>query len=298
MNETVRSTALLLNRLIRENVRVSLDLTAVPMPVYADPGQMGQVLINLALNAGDAMPGGGSFTLSVREAAEGEVPPDEHGNEARGRYLVVRAADNGAGINPEVRPHIFEPFFTTKKRGEGTGLGLATVYGIVAQSGGRVSFESEPGRGTEFRIWLPRCADVIEPVPAVEGIADLRGRGTLLLVEDDKAIRVMLTRALCAAGYDVSPAADAEEALVLAGRPGAKLDVLVTDVMMPGLSGRQLAYRLENERPGLKVLYMSGYTDDAAFRSALRPGAVFLQKPFKPSELCRVLKELTAAPSK
>ena len=294
MNETVRSTSRLLTRLIRENIRVSIELPPNPMPVHADPSQLGQVLINLALNAGDAMPDGGTLTLRVRDAVDGEIPPDEQGKAANGRYIVVCVADTGVGISPEIRPHIFEPFFTTKEQGKGTGLGLATAYGIVAQSGGRVSCESALGRGTEFRVWLPLCAAEIDPVPELGSIGDLRGQGSLLLVEDDRSIRDMLARALRTAGYEVSAAADAEEAMVLAGRPDARVDVLVTDVMMPGLSGRQLALRLEKERPKLKVLYMSGYTDDAAFRSALRPGTAFLQKPFNPSELCRVLKEMTA----
>jgi PAS domain S-box-containing protein len=294
MNETVRSTARLLARLLRENVRVSLELPPSPMPVHADPGQMEQVLMNLALNAGDAMPAGGMLTLRVREALEGEIPPDEQGHATGGPYVVVCVADTGGGINPEIRPHLFEPFFTTKENGKGAGLGLATVYGIVTQSGGRISCESGPGPGTEFRVWLPLSSAEIAAIPEPGTLADLRGSGALLLVEDDRSIRDMLTRALRGAGYEVSAAADAEEALTLAGRPDARVDVLVTDVMMPGLGGRQLALRLEKERPSLKIVYMSGYTDDAAFRSALRPGTAFLQKPFKPSELCRLLKDLTA----
>jgi signal transduction histidine kinase/CheY-like chemotaxis protein len=295
LNETVRSSARMLTRLIREDVHLTLELVPGPAPVYADPGQMGQVLVNLALNAIDAMPDGGTLTLRVRDAADAEIPPDEQGNAACGRYFAVCVADTGLGISPEIRQHIFEPFFTTKEHGKGTGLGLATVYGIVIQSGGRVSCESVLGRGTEFRVWLPRCSAEIDPVPEAGTIADLRGRGSVLLVEDDRAIRGMLARALRVAGYDVSAAADAEEALALAGRPDARVDVLVTDVMMPGLGGRQLALRLEKERPRLKVLYMSGYTDDAAFRGALRPGTAFLQKPFNPSDLCRLLKNLTAS---
>lgn len=293
-NAVVRSTSRMLTRLVRENVRLALDLPPEARAVYADPGQMGQVLINLALNAGDVMPDGGTLTLKVRDAVDGEIPPDEHGKPATGPYVVVSVGDTGVGISPEIRPHIFEPFFTTKEHGKGTGLGLATVYGIVTQSGGRVSCESVPGRGTEFRVWLPRCSDELDPVPEPGGIGDLSGRGSLLLVEDDRAIRDMLARALRVVGYDVAAAADAEEAIALAERADARVDVLVTDVMMPGLSGRQLALRLEKEHPGLKVLYMSGYTDDAAFRSALRPGTAFLQKPFNPSDLCRLLKEIMA----
>jgi CheY-like chemotaxis protein len=294
MNEVVRSTARLLTRLLRENVRLSMELPPEPMPVHADPAQIGQVLMNLALNAGDAMPDGGTLTLRVRGASGGEIPPDEQGKPAAGRYLVVCVADTGMGISPDIRQHLFEPFFTTKEQGKGRGLGLASVYGIVIQSGGRVSCESGPGRGTEFRVWLPVSAGEIDAIPEAGALENLHGSGSLLLVEDDRSIRDMLARALRVAGYEVSAAADAEEALAFAGRPDAHVDILVTDVMMPGLGGRQLAVQLEKERPRLKVIYMSGYTDDAAFRGVLRPGTAFLQKPFKPSELCRLLKDLIA----
>ncbi|MDE2490038.1 MAG: response regulator [Elusimicrobia bacterium] len=291
--EVVRGAARMLTRLIGEDVRLVVELPDSPLPVYADPSQLEQVLVNLALNARDAMPDGGALTVRAREAAESEVPPDEDGAPASGRYIALSVADDGVGISPEILPHIFEPFFTTKEKGKGTGLGLATVYGVVAQSGGRLSCESAPERGTTFRIWLPRCEAALRPAAAAETVSDLRGRGRVLLVEDDAAIRQMLARALKTAGYEVAAAANADEALSL--EAGREIDVLVTDVVMPGRNGRQLAMALEKRRPGLKVLYMSGYTDDAAFRSALRPGTAFLQKPFNPSDLCRKLKELLAA---
>ncbi len=292
LRDAARASAGMLDRLIGDHIRLSCELPDEPVPVFADPGQIAQALINLAINARDAMPDGGALTLRVREAAAAEVPPDEAGRPAAGRYAVVSVCDTGSGISPEILPRIFEPFFTTKEQGKGTGLGLATVYGVVAQSGGRVTCDSVPGKGSVFTVWLPRCDAPLAPAPEPGKLADLRGSGTVLLVEDDAAIRAMFARALTAAGYTVLSAPDAEAALALAARPEGAFDALVTDVMMPGLNGRQLAMRLEKDRPNLKVLYMSGYTDDAAFRSALRPGTAFLQKPFNPSDLCRRLKEL------
>jgi two-component system, cell cycle sensor histidine kinase and response regulator CckA len=281
----------MLKRLIGEDIRLTVSPWPVEARVRADSNQLEQVLLNLALNARNAMPDGGSLEISL---AESRTPlPAAVGLPALGEHWTLTVRDTGVGISPEILAHIFEPFFTTKELGKGTGLGLATAYGAVAQSGGRITCESAPGKGTAFHVRLPKTDAPLDP-EAAPGALD-RGSGKILVVEDDPAIREMFTRALRATGYEVLAAPDAESALLLAEQSGADIRALVTDVVMPGINGRQLAMRLEAERPDLKVVYMSGYTDDAAFRDALRPGTAFLQKPFNASELCRKLKEVLGA---
>ncbi|HEX4611411.1 MAG TPA: ATP-binding protein [Urbifossiella sp.] len=284
----------MLRRLIGEDVELVFDLS--PVRVTADPGQLGQVVMNLALNARDAMPTGGRLTIGTRVVTLG---PDHPGDEARpGRYAEFRVADTGIGIPPEALPHIFEPFYTTKGVGEGTGLGLATVYGVVKQSGGHVRVESRVGGGTAVRIYLPAAGtgppeSDERPAPAAPAV---RTADVVLLVEDDDDVRGLSMRVLQAAGYTVLDAAGGEQALRTLEAHGVAVDLLVTDVVMPGMNGRELADRLVAARPGLKVLFVSGYTDDAMVRNGVGRDAVhFLQKPFGVAALAQKVRDILDA---
>jgi PAS domain S-box-containing protein len=277
----------LLRRLIGEDVRLAVVAPPAACRVFADPNQIDQVVMNLAVNARDAMPQGGRLTLACRPVTD----PDGDPAPPPGRYVELSVADTGTGMPAEVRAHIFEPFFTTKEAGKGTGLGLATVYGIVRQAGGQVTLESEVGRGTTFRVLLPEAADrAADGGPAAVAAAG-RGTETVLLVEDDDGVRELSRVALESQGYAVLAAAGGREALAaLAGRPGGA-DLLVTDVVMPGMSGRELADAVRATAPGVRVLYVSGYTDDAIVRHGVREGAdAFLQKPFTPLGLVRKVR--------
>jgi CheY-like chemotaxis protein len=232
------------------------------------------------------MPGGGALEIETRN-----VPVDD--DEVQGRHegrtgdwarLIVR--DTGSGMVPEVMAHLFEPFFTTKERGRGTGLGLATVHGIVAQSGGHIHVESEPGRGTTFRICFPRTAQAHAPRPPERRPGTLRGAETVLVVEDDSRVRAVTVRALAEQGYTVLPAGGGDEALALARNCARAIDLVVTDVVMPGMSGREVVDRLREGTPGLRALFVSGYTQDAiARRGVLDSGVEFLPKPFTAATL-------------
>ncbi|HEY1190866.1 MAG TPA: PAS domain-containing protein, partial [Gemmata sp.] len=285
LNAVVADAERLLRRLIGEDIL----LTATPAPdlraVRVDPGQFEQVLLNLAVNARDAMPTGGRLTI---ETANADVE-QEYASvpEARpGRYVLVAVSDTGGGIPPETLPHIFEPFFTTKGPGQGTGLGLATVHGIVRQSGGFVAVYSELGRGTTFKVYLPAVASAA-PHEAPCAPAPLgRGDETVLVTEDDAAVRGVIRLALRSHGYEVLEAGSGEEAVRVAAAHAGPIHLLVTDVVMPGMGGRELATRLTAARPGLSVLYLSGYTDDAVVRHGVLEARVhFLQKPFTPTKL-------------
>jgi len=274
LNEVVTDVETLLRRLIRDDVTLVTRLTSQPLPVSADPGQLSQVIVNLVVNAEAAMPRGGRLTIET-DAVElnGSSP------HAPGPHALLSVSDTGVGMDDETKARIFEPFFTTKQRGQGTGLGLATVFGIVEQSGGHVSVSSEPGRGTTFRIHLPRVEPApVERRPPVEAVQAPAGEESVLLVEDDEAVRRLARDVLRLRGYAVTEARDGEEAVRIAEGWAEPLDLLITDLVMPGISGRELAARLVSRWPGLRVLFISGYTDDAIFRyGALRPGHAFLQ---------------------
>jgi two-component system, cell cycle sensor histidine kinase and response regulator CckA len=284
----------MLHRVIGEDVELALD--TAPVRVEADPGQVSQVLMNLAVNARDAMPTGGRLTVRTRPFdLDAGVAPD---GARPGRYAVLEVADTGCGMTDEVKARIFEPFFTTKGLGEGTGLGLATVYGIVRQSGGHTEVESAVGRGTTFRVYLPAS----EPGPPRSGERaagprpEARGSETVLLVEDNDDVRALALHALQGAGYRVVDAAGGEQALGAVAAHGVAADLLVTDVVMPGMGGRELADRLTAVAPGLRVLYTSGYTTDAVLRHGVEHAAVhFLQKPFTPAALARKVREVLDA---
>ncbi|MGH7700016.1 MAG: PAS domain-containing protein, partial [Gemmatimonadales bacterium] len=293
LNAVVSGLEPMLRRVLGEDVEFATALAPGLGAVRADPGQVEQVLLNLVVNARDAMPEGGRLTLATASVTLDALSGLEHVGAAPGPYVAVAVSDTGTGMPSDVRAHLFEPFFTTKEVGKGTGLGLATVYGIVKQSGGFVTVTTELGRGSTFRVHLPEVE--AEPVPDTHPAepARLRGTETVLLAEDEDAVRHLSQRALEREGYTVLAAANASEALTcVEGHDGA-IHLLVTDVVMPGMGGRELARRLMGARPDLRVLYISGYPGEAVVqRGAVAPGAAFLQKPFMPEELVKRVREV------
>lgn len=297
-NAFVSETERMLHRLIGEDVALQLELGQNVGNVKVDPGQLEQVLLNLAVNARHAMPRGGSLTLSTDNAQPsadaGSSPPEPV------EYVRLTVTDTGVGMDAETRALIFEPFFTTKPRGEGTGLGLATVFGIIQQSGGVIEVDSEPDQGTTFRIYLPRVEEKPRPLslPPTSQPGP-RGHETVLVVEDQDSLRDMIREALELLGYKVLAASDGEAAMDAARRHRGRLDLLVTDVVMPRLDGSELARRLAGLRPGLRVLYMSGHGPDIGLRRGLLESGAVLEKPFSTKALSlRVREVLDEAPSR
>jgi PAS domain S-box-containing protein len=305
LNTLVPDIEKMLRRLIGEDILFATVLHPRLGNVRADPGQMEQVIVNLAVNARDAMPQGGRLTIETRNVELDEAYTADHPSIKPGRYVMLVVTDTGVGMDEETKARIFEPFFTTKVRGKGTGLGLATVYGIVQQTGGHIWPYSEPGQGTAMRVYLPRVdapADTIEH-PSDVGSNVAGGTETILVVEDEAPVRAVTRQLLERNGYTVLEAPDGAAALALLdGETGGRhIDLLLTDVIMPGMSGRALADQLKARRPHLRVLFMSGYTDDAVVRHGmLEPGLAYLEKPFRPPTLLRkvraVLQEQTAHP--
>jgi two-component system cell cycle sensor histidine kinase/response regulator CckA len=294
LNLLVRSIFSMLQRLIGEDIELCTILTPEAVRVKADPSQVEQVIMNLAINARDAMPGGGQLTFETANVVLGEAYAQLHPNVEPGAYAMLSVSDTGIGMTQEVKSHLFEPFFTTKEKGKGTGLGLATVWSIVDQSGGHIEVDSRPGIGTTFKVYLP-CAE--EKVEAAEGWLSardlLRGTETVLLVEDEEMVRRLAYRVLERCGYAVLEAREADEALLLGKEHAGTIDLLVTDVVMPGMGGHDLVERIVALRPEIKVLYVSGYTDDTvAHHGVLDPGVAFLQKPFTPLVLAHKVREV------
>ena len=296
LNELVLDMDKLLRRLIGEDIELATVAAANLWAVRADPAQIGQVLVNLAVNARDAMPRGGRLTIETSNAYfsadEGREPPV--GAPVSGAYVLLSVCDTGEGMSEEIRAHLFEPFFTTKEVGKGTGLGLATVYGIVQQHSGQIGVESAPGQGACFRVYLPRAAEDaplrIEPDDTPEGAP--RGSETVLVAEDEETLRAFVVRALRELGYNVLAAADGEQASQISRSYQGEIHLLLTDVVMPQLGGVQLAERLRPERPGMCVLYTSGYTvDGLAQRGSPALGADLLRKPFHYAALARKVRE-------
>lgn len=288
LNHEVEGISRMLSRLIGEDIELQTRLDPQIGRIRADPSQLEQIVLNLAINARDAMPEGGTLLLETGNAD----PPEEWANPPE-KCVMLAVKDSGTGIDESIRPHIFEPFFTTKEMGKGTGLGLATVYGIVKQSGGYILVDSEPGKGAAFRIYLPRVDGTIE-LQAGSGPLGVLARGseTILLVEDEIAVRRLARRVLRQQGYVVIEASNGREALRLASEHSARLDLLLTDVVMPGMSGPELAEQLTREQPTIKVLYISGYADEAlGHHGILEEGVEFLQKPFTPQDLTRRIRE-------
>jgi CheY-like chemotaxis protein len=286
----------MLRRLLGEDIDLATTLDPAAGTVSADPGQLEQVLLNLAVNARDAMPGGGRLSVATSRFTLGEEHIERRHRMPPGDYACLAVTDTGVGMDEATQAHLFEPFFTTKEVGKGTGLGLATVYGIVKQSGGFIWVYSESGRGTTVKVYLPRMPGAAEapfPGPAPVVTAVRGGTETVLLVEDATPVRTLARRGLEGHGYRVLDASDGPAALELSARHQGRIDLLVTDVVMPGMSGRELAERLAPQRPTMKVLYTSGYTDDAMVRQGvLTAGVAFLQKPFVPDSLARKVREV------
>jgi len=293
-DEIVRNLEPMLRRLIGADVAMRLHAEGEVSPVRVDPGRFEQVILNLVVNAREAMPDGGELTIEVGDVWLGEEYVRLHRESRVGRHAMVAVTDTGAGMSPQVLERIFEPFFSTKPAGKGTGLGLATAYGIVRQAGGNIWVYSEPGHGTTFKIYLP----VAEAVPEVLAMITpreepARGTETVLLVEDEDAVRAMVARVLAASGYTVLEAADGQQALALAGGHHGPIHLLVTDVVMPRMGGAELARRLAAVRPDLKIIFISGYTEDGAARLAgIGRGSVYLSKPFSVASLARRVRAL------
>ena len=305
LNQSVSGLDKMLRRLVGEDVDLVVGVAVDAALALVDPGQMEQVVLNLVTNAREAMPRGGKLTVQVSnvhvgEANVGEAGAGEPSGLMPGHHVLLAVTDTGVGMEPATKARIFEPFFTTKAAGRGTGLGLATVFGIVQQSGGTITTDSEPGRGTAFRVYLPQVdPEAGADAPASEKIrsgVQLRGRGTILLVEDDTAVRVVTRTVLRNAGYLVLDVANGEEALYLAEKHLDAIDLVLSDVVMPRMSGPELAERLWAARPSLNVLYMSGYTAGAIVqRGVLAPGVAFLQKPVAPNVLVHKVREILHA---
>jgi two-component system, cell cycle sensor histidine kinase and response regulator CckA len=286
VNVIVTDLEKMLRRLIGEDVQFTTVLGPDVSPVKVDAGQIEQVIMNLAVNARDAMPQGGKLTIETSNIELDESYTKAHPDARTGRFALLAISDTGYGITPEVRARIFEPFFTTKSVGQGTGLGLAVVHGIIKQSGGNIDVYSEVGVGTTFRIYLPAVQQQAAALPGVAPTAPSRGSETILLVEDEESVRDLATFVLRECGYTVMTAPEGLAALQLMATCREKIDLLVTDVVMPQMGGRKLAETLLAEHPELKVLFMSGYTDDAVVRhGVLQANANFLQKPFTPNSL-------------
>jgi two-component system cell cycle sensor histidine kinase/response regulator CckA len=293
LNDTVLTTARMLRRLIGEDIDLISHLAPDLGRVEADPSQIVQVIVNLALNARDAMPAGGRLTIQTQNVEPGADLAPRHPDLRQGGYVALSVSDTGTGIDETVLGHIFEPFFTTKELGKGTGLGLATVYGIVKQSGGHIEVFSQPGQGTTFRICLPRVEPEAPTPPKRRVDAGLNGTETILLVEDDEMVRSLTSELLQMRGYTVLPAREGEEALSICRDYEGPIHLLLTDVVMPGANGRELSEQVSYLRPETKAMFMSGYTEDAIVRHGVLISEMpFLRKPFTPQLLAEKIREV------
>ena len=293
LNRLVSGLSVMLQRLIGEDVDLHLELGSDLGQVSADPSQIEQVLMNLAVNARDAMPKGGTLTIETKNVTLDSMYTARHITVKPGPYVLLAVGDNGTGMDAATQKRLFEPFFTTKGAGRGTGLGLSTVFGIAKQSGGSVDVYSEPGRGSCFKVYLPRIDQPVAIEAEAAEAQPWRGSETILLVEDDDAVRGLVRETLERYGYKVLDSPGPVEARRLVEKQRGPVHLLITDVVMPKISGRELAEQLVRDRPTLKVLYMSGYTDNAIVNSGLLTKDVaFLQKPFTPSALIEKVKEV------
>jgi nitrogen-specific signal transduction histidine kinase/CheY-like chemotaxis protein len=298
MNAVVGNVEPMLRRLIGDDVTIVSNCGARGY-VVADPGQLDQILMNLVVNARDAMPQGGRITIETRNIDLDENYSSEHAPVVPGRYIMLAVGDTGVGMTQDTREHAFDPFFTTKEAGKGTGLGLATVYGIVKQSGGYVWIYSEPGHGTTLKLYFPEVSSAAAFTTTDNRAASKevkRGSETILLVEDEAAVRGLTSRILEKQGYRVIAAQHGREAMDIASREEGPIDLVLTDVVMPGMNGRGLVERLTGIRPGIKSLYMSGYTDDDIIRRGfIEASKSFLQKPFTSDGLLQTVRKVLDA---
>jgi two-component system cell cycle sensor histidine kinase/response regulator CckA len=297
VNAVVTDIRHMLERLIGEDVTLSMVLAPALGPIKADQGQVEQVILNLVVNARDAMPQGGRITIETAAVELNENYASTHLAINPGPHVMLAVSDDGQGMDEATLVRIFEPFFTTKEKGKGTGLGLATIYGIVKQCGGTLWVYSEVGQGTTFKVYFPRVdEEIVGRGESLMANETSWGTETVLLVEDERAVRDLAREVLQRCGYSVLVAADGGEALAVAAKFGGAIDLLLTDVVMPNMNGRQLASQLTALRPAMKVLYISGYTANAIFRhGVLEPGTEFLPKPFTPDLLARKIREVLEA---
>jgi two-component system, cell cycle sensor histidine kinase and response regulator CckA len=280
----------MLRRVVSEDIDLVILSGSEPCLIHADRGQIQQVIMNLLINARDATPKGGKITLAVTnlmlEEEEGRLPAGTQ----PGQYVRLSVSDTGHGIDAETRAHIFEPFFTTKEQGKGTGLGLATVYGIVQQTGGHIVVESEPERGAAFYVYFQRTEGTLPEEGQAATFELAPGSETILVVEDQDGLRTLICEILRRNGYTVLPAENGHEALLLAARQSGKIDLMITDLVMPKMGGREVAQGLPVSHPETKVLYMSGYVDD--IQELLALGHAFIDKPFTPEALLRKVRQV------
>jgi CheY-like chemotaxis protein len=290
LNRLIQECESMLQRVIGEDVRMVVMLDSAAGTVKADRGQMHQVLMNLVVNGREAMPHGGVLTIETRNAElSGDLRERASGSAAR-PFVLLRVSDTGVGMDARVKQHLFEPFFTTKRSRKGIGLGLSTVFGIVTQAGGQISVASEPGMGSTFSIYLPRIASPAPADPLPRRVEAVRGSGSILVVEDEAEVRRFTCEVLRNLGYEVHAAAGGAEALELVQRLEQPLRLLLTDVIMPGMNGRQLADLLSVLQPQMKIVYMSGYTDRIMSEDGvIDPSVAFLEKPFTPERLGRMV---------
>ncbi len=294
VNTILTQTQKMLQRLIGEDITLALSLGSNVGNIRADPGHVEQAIVNLAVNARDAMPTGGRLTIETANVALDDDYARTHMGVTPGEFVMIAVSDSGHGMDAETRRRIFEPFFTTKAKGKGTGLGLATVYGIVKQTGGDIWVYSEPGRGTTFKLYFPRVAEpVADPLDTSGEQVKKAGGETILVVEDEKAVRDLTVRMLKQLGYHILTASSGAEALEISSTHHGTIDLLLTDVVMPAMSGRQLADAIVLTRPETKVLFLSGYTENTVVHhGVLEPGVEFLPKPFTRETLSKKLREI------
>jgi len=293
LNSVVADIEKMLTRVIGEDIEFRTNLQSDLGNVKADPGQIEQVIMNLAVNARDAMPAGGKTTIETANTYLDETYAQHHVAVIPGPFVMLAVSDTGVGMDEETKEHIFEPFFTTKALGKGTGLGLSTVYGIVKQSGGNIWVYSEIGKGSTFKVYLPRVDEMAKAYKQMPPSTSPGGTETILLVEDAEMVRKLTLEVLCTIGYRVLEAASGSEALQISESTEEPIDLLLTDVVMPEMSGKELANHLLSLRPEMKVLFMSGYTDDTiVYHGLLDKGLNFIEKPFAPDALARTVREV------
>jgi CheY-like chemotaxis protein len=294
LNVVIGQTENMLRRLIGEDIELVMSLGTDTGNIKADPNHIEQAIVNLAVNSRDAMPLGGQITIETGNVQIDETYVKTHMGVTPGEYVMIAVSDTGHGMDSATRQNIFEPFFTTKQRGKGTGLGLATVYGVVKQSGGDIWVYSEPGKGTTFKLYFPRVAEAVSP-GVTEDLEQLRREAgeTVMLVEDETQVRDLEARILTQLGYTVLAAANGEEAMDVSRAYTGEISLLVTDVVMPNMSGKQVADALLSSRPGLRVLYLSGYTENTVVNHGVLDSNVdFLSRPFSREALARKIREI------